>query len=76
MAESPAHRLDICIGGKYRLGKKISSHSFGMCYRYCHNICARSTPQLSPKVRPFIAIPPSEERLYLYGRPRSSGILL
>ena len=34
MAESPAHRLDLRVGGKYRLGKKIGSGSFGMCYRY------------------------------------------
>ena len=32
MAESPAHRLDLHLGGKYRLGKKIGSDSFGM---YC-----------------------------------------
>ena len=66
MAESPAHRLDLCIGGKYRLGKKIGSHSFGRCCHYSHNICARSTFRLSPKVCPFIAIPPSKECLYPY----------
>ena len=30
MAETPAHRLDLRVGGKYRLGKKIGSGSFGM----------------------------------------------
>lgn len=29
MAETPAHRLDLRVGGKYRLGKKIGSGSFG-----------------------------------------------
>src|SRR5262245_13820266 len=29
MAESTAHRLDLRVGGKYRLGKKIGSGSFG-----------------------------------------------
>lgn len=29
MAEAPAHRLDLRVGGKYRLGKKIGSGSFG-----------------------------------------------
>ncbi|KIM57806.1 hypothetical protein SCLCIDRAFT_28555 [Scleroderma citrinum Foug A] len=28
MAESPAHRLDLCVGGKYGLGKKIGPGSF------------------------------------------------
>ena len=34
MAESPARRLDLRVGGKYRLGKKIGSGSFGTCDRY------------------------------------------
>jgi len=34
MAESPAHRLDLCIGGKYRLSKMTGSGSFGMCCSY------------------------------------------
>ncbi|KAF8140632.1 kinase-like domain-containing protein [Boletus edulis] len=32
MAETPAHRLDLRVGGKYRLGKKIGSGSFGDIY--------------------------------------------
>ncbi|KAG1740086.1 hypothetical protein EDD22DRAFT_786930 [Suillus occidentalis] len=28
MADSSAHRLDLCISGKYRLSKKIDSGSF------------------------------------------------
>jgi len=34
MTERPAHRLDFCVNGKYRLRKKIGSGSFGMCYCY------------------------------------------
>jgi len=34
MTERPAHRLNFCVNGKYRLGKKIGSGSFGMCYCY------------------------------------------
>lgn len=30
MADSSSHRLDLRVGGKYRLGKKIGSGSFGM----------------------------------------------
>jgi hypothetical protein len=30
MADSNTHRLDLRVGGKYRLGKKIGSGSFGM----------------------------------------------
>ncbi len=30
MADSSPHRLDLRVGGKYRLGKKIGSGSFGM----------------------------------------------
>jgi hypothetical protein len=30
MANSSSHRLDPCVGGKYQLGKKIGSCSFGM----------------------------------------------
>ena len=29
MADSSSHRLDLRVGGKYRLGKKIGSGSFG-----------------------------------------------
>ena len=29
MADSAAHKLDLRVGGKYRLGKKIGSGSFG-----------------------------------------------
>lgn len=29
MTDSPSHRLDLRVGGKYRLGKKIGSGSFG-----------------------------------------------
>jgi casein kinase I homolog HRR25 len=31
MADSSSHRLDLRVGGKYRLGKKIGSGSFGTC---------------------------------------------
>jgi len=31
MADSSSHRLDLRVGGKYRLGKKIGSGSFGAC---------------------------------------------
>lgn len=31
MTDSASHRLDLRVGGKYRLGKKIGSGSFGMC---------------------------------------------
>jgi hypothetical protein len=33
MADSSSHRLDLRVGGKYRLGKKIGSGSFGTLYR-------------------------------------------
>ena len=29
MADTGSHRLDLRVGGKYRLGKKIGSGSFG-----------------------------------------------
>ncbi len=29
MADAGSHRLDLRVGGKYRLGKKIGSGSFG-----------------------------------------------
>jgi casein kinase I family protein HRR25 len=32
MAENASHRLDLRVGGKYRLGKKIGSGSFGDIY--------------------------------------------
>ncbi|KAG6911357.1 casein kinase I [Tephrocybe rancida] len=32
MADSSSHRLDLRVGGKYRLGKKIGSGSFGDIY--------------------------------------------
>lgn len=32
MADSSSHRLDLRVGGKYRLGKKIGSGSFGMSF--------------------------------------------
>jgi casein kinase I family protein HRR25 len=32
MADSSSHRLDLRVGGKYRLGKKIGSGSFGTLY--------------------------------------------
>ncbi|KAN0138139.1 Protein kinase-like domain containing protein [Lactarius tabidus] len=32
MADSLSHRLDLRVGGKYRLGKKIGSGSFGDIY--------------------------------------------
>jgi len=31
MADSSSHKLDLRVGGKYRLGKKIGSGSFGAC---------------------------------------------
>lgn len=39
MADSSSHRLDLRVGGKYRLGKKIGSGSFGawptIIVRFC-----------------------------------------
>ena len=32
MADTASHRLDLCVGGKYRLGKKIGPGSFGTLY--------------------------------------------
>lgn len=32
MADATSHRLDLRVGGKYRLGKKIGSGSFGKSY--------------------------------------------
>ena len=32
MADTASHRLDLCVGGKYRLGKKIGSGSFSTLY--------------------------------------------
>jgi len=32
MADTSSHRLDLRVGGKYRLGKKIGSGSFGALY--------------------------------------------
>ena len=36
MADSSSHQLDLWVGGKYRLGKEISSGSFGgqLCHPY------------------------------------------
>lgn len=34
MADTSTHRLDLRVGGKYRLGKKIGSGSFGQSDRY------------------------------------------
>lgn len=36
MADSSSHRLDLRVGGKYRLGKKIGSGSFGMFASFYH----------------------------------------
>jgi hypothetical protein len=39
MADSGAsHRLDLRVGGKYRLGKKIGSGSFGVLHANAKNI--------------------------------------
>jgi casein kinase I family protein HRR25 len=32
MTDTSSHRLDLRVGGKYRLGKKIGSGSFGTCH--------------------------------------------
>lgn len=44
MTDNNTHRLDLRVGGKYRLGKKIGSGSFGMCRHNCVKImrCLRS----------------------------------
>jgi casein kinase I homolog HRR25 len=34
MSEGASHKLDLRVGGKYRLGKKIGSGSFGMSTGY------------------------------------------
>lgn len=39
MADNASHRLDLRVGGKYRLGKKIGSGSFGASsYLRCESL--------------------------------------
>ena len=38
MADPSSHKLDLRVGGKYRLGKKIGSGSFGELARHSHNV--------------------------------------
>jgi len=51
-AESPAHRPDLRVGGKYRHGKNISSGSFGMCCHYLMTFALTHPPHL-PALQPW-----------------------
>ena len=56
MAESPAHRPNFRVGGKYRHGKNISSGSFGMCCRYLMTFALAHPPHL-PALQPRQKVP-------------------
>ena len=53
MADTSSHRLDLRVGGKYRLGKKIGSGSFGG-YRFLQDSSAWLTPTAPLPTYPFL----------------------